>query len=171
LVKTFYSYCASSFDTRERGGRFGVISRAPTESPVSCLRADRGNHRNGSFSGNNEAAGVSPAARNIFGATLGAAISVAASTSQAAAPTVALAVVGTMLISHLIGIPGAARLAGYVCAIVLVNFNDHPWTYAAYRCAETVLGIATAVVVSFIPKLIKVDESPEPAPRAAETRK
>lgn len=107
----------------------------------------------------------------FLGATLGAAISVAASTSQAAAPTVALAVVGTMLISHLIGIPGAARLAGYVCAIVLVNFNDHPWTYAAYRCAETVLGIATAVVVSFIPKLIKVDESPEPAPRAAETRK
>jgi hypothetical protein len=54
---------------------------------------------------------------------------------------------------------------------VLVNFNDHPWTYAGYRCVETVLGIATAVVVSFIPKLLKVDESPEPAPRAIETRK
>ena len=69
----------------------------------------------------------------------------------------ALAVVGAMLISHLVGIPAAARLAGYVCAIVLLNFNDRPWTYAAYRSVETILGIATAVAVSIVPKLLKVD--------------
>ena len=94
----------------------------------------------------------------LLGATLGAAISAATSAgSQSASLTVALAVVSTMLISHLFRIPAAARLAGYVCAIVLVNFNDHPWTYAAYRSIETLLGIATAVCVSFVPKLIKVD--------------
>jgi len=107
----------------------------------------------------------------FLGALLGAAISVAAPTAQAAAITVALAVAGTMLISHLIGIPAAARLAGYVCAIVLVNFNDQPWTYAAYRSVETMLGIATAVGVSFIPKLIKVDGSSELTTRTIESQK
>lgn len=98
----------------------------------------------------------------LLGATLGAAISVVISpASQGASLTVALAVVGAMLSSHLLRIPAAARLAGYVCALVLVNFNDHPWTYALHRSFETVLGIATAVCVSFIPKLIRVDQSSE----------
>jgi uncharacterized membrane protein YccC len=108
----------------------------------------------------------------LLGATLGAVISAATTpASQGASLTVALAVVVTMLISHLIRIPAAARLAGYVCAIVLVNFNDRPWTYAAYRSIETILGIATAVFVSFIPKLIKVDGSSELAARTVESQK
>jgi uncharacterized membrane protein YgaE (UPF0421/DUF939 family) len=107
----------------------------------------------------------------FLGAIFGAVVTVATPASQTAAPTVALAVVGTMLLSHLIGIPAAARLAGYVCAIVLVSFSDQPWTYAAYRCVETILGIATAVGVSFVPKLIRVDESPEFASRPIETKK
>lgn len=103
----------------------------------------------------------------ILGATLGAAISVAtATTSQATSVIVGIAVLGAMLISYLVSMPSAARLAGYVCALVLVNFNDHPWTYAAYRSVETVLGIATAVGVSFIPKLITGDHS---SPLATET--
>ena len=96
----------------------------------------------------------------LLGATMGAAISAATSpASHGASLTVALAVVATMLIMHLLRIPAAARLAGYVCALVLVNFNDQPWSYAAYRSIETVLGIATAVCVSFIPKLLRVDGS------------
>jgi uncharacterized membrane protein YgaE (UPF0421/DUF939 family) len=106
----------------------------------------------------------------LVGATLGAAISVTTPASQAA-PTVGFAVAVAMLICHLFRIPAAARLAGYVCAIVLVNFNDHPWTYAAYRCVETVLGIAMAVCVSFIPKLLKVDRPTQLTPRAVETKK
>ena len=108
----------------------------------------------------------------LLGAILGAAISAATTAASQDAPlTVALAVIGAMLISHLLGISAAARLAGYVSAIVLVNFNDHPWTYAAYRCVETVIGIATAVSVSFIPKLIKVDEPSELATNRVESRK
>ena len=95
----------------------------------------------------------------ILGATLGAAISAATTpASQATSLTIALAVAGAMLISHLLGIPAAARLAGYVSAIVLVNFSDHPWTYALHRSVETVLGIATAVAVSIVPKLLKAGE-------------
>lgn len=107
----------------------------------------------------------------FLGATLGAAITVGAPTSPAAAPTVALAVLGAMLISHLLGIPAAARLAGYVSALVLVNFSDQPWTYAAYRSIETVLGIATAVCVSFIPKLIRVEESSDLTTKNMQTQK
>ena len=106
----------------------------------------------------------------LVGATLGAAISVTTPASRAA-PIVALAVAAAMLISHLLRIPAASRLAGYVCAIVLVNFHDHPWSYAAYRCVETVLGIATAVCVSFIPKLLKVDHPHHLTPRPVETKK
>ena len=91
--------------------------------------------------------------------------------SHAASLTVGLAVAGAMLISHLIRIPAAARLAGYVCAIVLVNFNDQPWTYAAYRSVETALGIATAVSVSFIPKLIKVDGASQLTTKTISTQK
>jgi hypothetical protein len=48
-----------------------------------------------------------------------------------------------------------------VCGIVLLNFNDHPWSYASYRFVETLIGITTAVVVSFIPKLLNVDDASE----------
>jgi uncharacterized membrane protein YgaE (UPF0421/DUF939 family) len=98
----------------------------------------------------------------LVGATLGAAISVATAGFPEARPViVTLAILATMLISHLLGIQAAAKLAGYVCAIVLVNFNDHPWFYAVHRSIETILGIATAVCVSFIPKLITVEEGSE----------
>lgn len=106
----------------------------------------------------------------LVGATLGAAISVTAPIPQAAL-TVGFAVVAAMLICHLLRIPAAARLAGYVCAIVLVNFNDRPWSYAAYRCVETVLGITTAVCVCFIPKLIEVERSARLTPRPVEPKK
>jgi len=105
----------------------------------------------------------------FVGATLGAAISVATVGIPEARPIiVTLAILATMLISHLLGIPAAAKLAGYVCAIVLVNFNDHPWLYAAHRSLETILGIATAVSVSFIPKLITVDDGSELAAKTTQ---
>ena len=108
----------------------------------------------------------------ILGATLGAAISVATNTTSQATPVVvAIAVLGAMLISYWVAMPSAAKLAGYVCALVLVNFNDHPWTYAAYRSVETVLGIVTAVGVSFIPKLITHDHASELVTKTIESQK
>jgi len=60
-----------------------------------------------------------------------------------------------MFVSHLISLPATAKLAGYVCAIVLLDHGDTPWSYAFFRRVETALGIGTAIVVSFVPKLLQ----------------
>jgi uncharacterized membrane protein YgaE (UPF0421/DUF939 family) len=98
----------------------------------------------------------------LIGATVGAALSMLTTPATHNGPlTIAIGVLATMLLSHLFGMPDAAKLAGYVCGIVLLNYNDRPWSYAAYRCVETIIGISTGVVVSFIPKLLNVDDVSE----------
>jgi uncharacterized membrane protein YgaE (UPF0421/DUF939 family) len=95
----------------------------------------------------------------IIGATLGAAVSTAANHLAHVGPlTIAIGVLGAMLLSHLLGIKEAAKVAGYVCGIVLLDHHDQPWTYALYRFVETVIGIGAAMAVSLIPKLLKADE-------------
>ena len=53
----------------------------------------------------------------------------------------------------------AARVAGYVCAIVLLEHGANPWVYAFWRFTETVLGIAVAIAVSLVPKLLRAPEA------------
>ena len=108
----------------------------------------------------------------IIGATIGAATSVATSTvTRNGALRITIGVLAAMLISNVIGSPAAAKLAGYVCGIVLLNFNDHPWSYASYRFVETLIGITTAVVVSFIPKLLNVADETKLGSNRVQTEK
>jgi hypothetical protein len=61
-----------------------------------------------------------------------------------------------MFVSHIISLPAAAKVAGYVSGIILLDHSDSPWSYALFRMIETVLGIGAAFAVSFVPKLIRV---------------
>jgi hypothetical protein len=65
-----------------------------------------------------------------------------------------------MLTSHLLGMKDSAKVAGYVCGVVLLTHSDHPWSYALYRGLETGLGIAAAFSVGMVPKLLRMEDGP-----------
>jgi uncharacterized membrane protein YgaE (UPF0421/DUF939 family) len=69
-----------------------------------------------------------------------------------------VAIFAAMFLSHLLRLRNSARVAGYVCGIVLLAYGDHPWFYALYRSIETGLGIAMAMLVSLVPKLLPAVE-------------
>jgi len=69
--------------------------------------------------------------------------------------TVVLGVLVAMLLSDLLRLRHAAKVAGYICGVVLIDHGDSPWFYAFMRMAETVVGITVAVVVSLLPKLVR----------------
>jgi uncharacterized membrane protein YgaE (UPF0421/DUF939 family) len=95
----------------------------------------------------------------VIGATTGAVVSIMSPATHGGPLTIAIGVLVAMLLSHVFRMTAAAKLAGYVCGIVLLNYNDHPWSYASYRFVETLIGITTAVIVSFVPALITADDS------------
>ena len=94
----------------------------------------------------------------LIGSVFGAAInSVLPPTLWTIGPGIMIA----MFVSHLFSLPATAKLAGYVCAIVLLDHGDAPWSYAFFRLVETALGIGMAICVSFVPKLIQPNNKEE----------
>lgn len=90
----------------------------------------------------------------LAGTALGTVLGATISASMAPGIwTVVFGVFAGMFLTRLLGLQDAARLAGYVCGIVLLDHDDQPWQYAVYRMTETVLGIGAALLVSVIPKL------------------
>ena len=71
--------------------------------------------------------------------------------------TIGLGVFLSMFVSHLMRLPEAARIAGYLCAIVLLEFSADPWMYSFWRLVETVIGIAVAYLISLVPRLIRTE--------------
>lgn len=102
------------------------------------------------------------AVQRIAGTVLGASLGAALAGLGSGAAMIALGVCGAMLACHALRMGEAARLAGYVCGIVVLDHVAQPWTYAAHRLLETLIGIAVAVLVSLVPKLLRVEEKPPP---------
>jgi uncharacterized membrane protein YccC len=69
--------------------------------------------------------------------------------------TIATGIFLSMFLTHLLRAPQAARVSGYLCALVLIEHAADPWIYAFWRSVETVLGIAVAMLMSLVPRLIR----------------
>jgi uncharacterized membrane protein YgaE (UPF0421/DUF939 family) len=98
------------------------------------------------------------AVQRLLGTLLGAGIGALLSYPLPSGPlAIGIGILTAMLLSYMLGIPGAAKVAGYVSGIVVMAYGSTPWLHAYRRTTETVLGIGMAVAVSFVPKLIGVN--------------
>jgi uncharacterized membrane protein YgaE (UPF0421/DUF939 family) len=77
---------------------------------------------------------------------------------------IGLGVLAAMLLSKLLHADDGAKVAGYICGIVLLEHSAVPWSYAFYRFVETMLGIVVAGLISMVPKLISIYESERQGP-------
>ena len=98
--------------------------------------------------------GVPRLAGTVIGAAIGAVLSPLLPPGPIA---IAFSIAVAMLVSHLLRLQDAATVSGYVCAIVLLEHDADPYSYGLYRLIETALGIAVAVFVSLVPKLLRTD--------------
>jgi uncharacterized membrane protein YgaE (UPF0421/DUF939 family) len=101
----------------------------------------------------------------MAGTVVGACIGAAASELLPWSPwSIALGIGLAMFTCEIARMKDATKLAGYVSGIVLlVEHGGEPWLYAWQRLLETALGVAIAVLVSLVPKLLHAE--PPPAPR------
>jgi uncharacterized membrane protein YgaE (UPF0421/DUF939 family) len=94
--------------------------------------------------------------QRVAGTVLGAAVGVALSLSLPVNPwTIGIGIFVSMCLCHPLRLHGAEKVTGYVCGIVMFDHAGAPLLYAGHRLAETLLGVAVAIVVSFVPKLLR----------------
>lgn len=91
-------------------------------------------------------------AGSIVGAFSGALIALALPPTAWA---VGLSVIVAMLVCALVRVRDGAKIAGYVCGIVVLAHGGDRWSYAFYRLIETALGIAVAWATSQVPRLLR----------------
>ena len=53
--------------------------------------------------------------------------------------------------------------------IVVLDHSVEPWHYAFYRLIETALGVVVAWLISYVPKLIRIEESGKRTRKNADT--
>lgn len=73
--------------------------------------------------------------------------------------TMALGVLVAVLSCYFLKASGAAKIAAFICGIVVLDHDNAPWSYALFRFIETALGIVVAWAISYVPKIIRVDDT------------
>ena len=106
------------------------------------------------------------AVHRFWGSLLGAVVGAVLSYPLPEGPlAVGIGILVAMLVSYGLRMPGAAKVAGYVCGVVIFAHGAQPWAYAYHRTLETLIGVGMAVLVSLVPKLLGVklpsDAQPE----------
>lgn len=100
--------------------------------------------------------GLQRLAATVLGAGCGAALS---SLLPASWWAIGLSILIAVSVCQLLRLSEGAKVAGYICGIVMLAHNTQPWSYALSRLAETAIGIGMAWLVSFVPKLVHIDEA------------
>jgi uncharacterized membrane protein YgaE (UPF0421/DUF939 family) len=72
--------------------------------------------------------------------------------------TIGLSVLVAILISEVLRAREGAKVAAFVCALIVLDHSAEPWRFALDRLMETILGVAVAWLISYVPKLIRIEE-------------
>jgi uncharacterized membrane protein YgaE (UPF0421/DUF939 family) len=99
--------------------------------------------------------GVRRMVASVVGAICGAMLSLVL---PAGPIGIGISILSAMLVCLMIGARDGAKVAGYICGIVVLEHSMQPWAYAFHRCLETALGIAIAWGISYVPKLIRLED-------------
>lgn len=102
--------------------------------------------------------GLTRIASTIIGAAAGAAL------SQALGPgllSLGISVLAAMLACQVLRVSEGAKVASYICGLILIDHRGEPWLYAFDRFVETLLGVLVAWAVSAVPRLIRPGEGEE----------
>ena len=92
----------------------------------------------------------------VVGAVCGATLSPLLPTGPIA---IAVSILIAMLLCQVPQAREGAKVAGFICGIIVLDDSLEPWRTGFLRFAETVLGIAVAWFISYLPKLIRIDQS------------
>ena len=104
------------------------------------------------------------ALQRMAGTAIGAVIGGALSRIAGASPVaVGSGVLLAIMLCRLLRLPAASKLAGFLAGIILLAHSDNALAYSMHRSIETIAGIAAAVAVSWVPRLIRVPDLEAPA--------
>ncbi len=103
--------------------------------------------------------GLQRIAGTVVGATCGAVLQ---SILQPSAWAIGVGILVAMLICNFSSVRGGAKIAGYICGIVMLAHGPKPWSYALFRLIETGLGIGVAWLISLVPSLVRINETNTP---------
>ena len=98
--------------------------------------------------------GLTRIASTIIGAVTGATLSWIAGPGVL---SLGISVLIAILACQALRISEGAKVAGYICGLILIEHRGEPWLYAFDRFIETLFGVIVAWGVSAVPHLIRIE--------------